>query len=367
MKTAVRNGALVAVAAFGMVGSASAQSSVSLFGVYDATLKYGDTGGSGGKQLWQLGSGGTTSSRIGIKGVEDLGGGNYASFWMESNFAANSGAGLATNTTNTPSGLSPAGVMAWNYRSTVSLSGGWGELRFGRDFVPNYRNYSAFDPWGDNGVSIPVVMPTTSNGLGIIAGTTMASIRASNQIAYFVPPTQSGIYGQASYWFGQQSSGTNTSNDGTGYGARLGYASGPIDVAVGAGHTQYASGDARQASIGGAWKWKYAKVMGLVTYDELGTTKGWGWEISSSVPVGVDSILLSYSTYRVQAAGASERPQASKIAIGYFHNLSKRTAIYATVATVRNRNGAQVVVNGATAGMPNQNSTGVDLGFRHLF
>jgi predicted porin len=60
-------------------------------------------------------------------------------------------------------------------------------------------------------------------------------------------------------------------------------------------------------------------------------------------------------------------PRANKFALGYVHNLSKRTALYATLARVKNRDGAPITLGGATAGVGNFSSTGYDLGIRHSF
>jgi predicted porin len=54
------------------------------------------------------------------------------------------------------------------------------------------------------------------------------------------------------------------------------------------------------------------------------------------------------------------------------HNLSKRTALYATVARVSNKNGAALSVGGpafvtTTGGFTPKTSTGYDFGIRHAF
>lgn len=364
MKKATAEKALIALTTLATAGAASAQSSVTLFGVIDGRYMYSRTDAG---SLSQIGSGGTTSSRFGLRGVEDLGDGLNASFWIESNFATDTGIGTFTSSNNQPSGLSNTGGLAFNFRSTVSLAGPWGEVRLGRDFVPSYRNYSTFDPWGDNGASIPVVMPTTSNGLGIIPATTMVSIRASNQLAYFLPANLGGFYGQASIWAGENPSNSPTKRDGSGYGFRIGYAAGPLDIAVSGQKTDYAAGDARQINIGGAYKIGDARLMGLVVSDKLGTTDAKGWEISTVVPIGLYEIRAAYSRYKVEAAGARVDPEANKIGIGLVYNLSKRSALYGTYGIAHNKNGARVSVNGAPTSGPNQTASGIDLGLRHFF
>jgi predicted porin len=64
-------------------------------------------------------------------------------------------------------------------------------------------------------------------------------------------------------------------------------------------------------------------------------------------------------------------PKANKLALGYVHNLSKRTALYATVARVSNKNGASLSVGNqpyiSNSVFTPKNSTGYDFGIRHAF
>ena len=63
---------LLALAALGaFAGAASAQSSVTLFGVVDLNVTYQKNN----ESTWSLGQDGMASSRLGFRGVEDLGGG----------------------------------------------------------------------------------------------------------------------------------------------------------------------------------------------------------------------------------------------------------------------------------------------------
>src|SRR5659263_37578 len=138
---------LVALAALAVVGAASAQSSVTLFGVVDATVAYG-TGDSTSKT--QLTNSGYNSSRLGFKGVEDLGGGMQAGFWLEAGVMNDNGAGAATNTNNQATGGALAGMngsqgLTFNRRSTVSLMGGFGEVRLGRDYTPQFWSETVYD------------------------------------------------------------------------------------------------------------------------------------------------------------------------------------------------------------------------------
>ena len=108
--------ALAALTAF--TGVASAQSSVTLFGIVDVSMRNVKNGPTSLKSLSTDGMG---SSRLGFRGVEDIGGGLRASFWLEGSLAADTGNANGQN---------------WQRRSTVSLTGGFGEVRLGRDYTP---------------------------------------------------------------------------------------------------------------------------------------------------------------------------------------------------------------------------------------
>jgi predicted porin len=77
-----------------------------------------------------------------------------ASFWLEAGVNNDNGSGQNT-VQNSGTGASAfsgsGGGLTFNRRSTVSLSGGWGEVRIGRDYTPSFWNLTVFDPFGTNG------------------------------------------------------------------------------------------------------------------------------------------------------------------------------------------------------------------------
>lgn len=353
---------LVALAVMAAAGAASAQSSVTLFGIVDAALTVGRGDASDNIGLT---TNGYNSSRLGFRGVEDLGGGLQASFWLEAGLETDTGLGQATNANNQASGAGAAVAgrqgLTFNRRSTLSLAGGFGEVRIGRDYTPLFWNNTVFDPFGTNGVG------TNQAYLGYSAAFGPTAVRASNSIGYFLPRNLGGLYGQAQYYFGENGSAAGaTEDDGTGYGLRLGYAAGPIDVAAAYGMTQAATGDLTGWNVAGSWNFGLAKVMAqymMTEVDAAGAAEQEGWLIGASAPIGAGEIRASYSQTELDTAG---NPRGRKMALGYVHNLSKRTAVYTTVARVRNDGGANFSIGGATSGV-NGDSTGFDLGVRHSF
>lgn len=344
---------LIALAVLAASGAAMAQSSVTLFGVVDATYAYG-SGSVANKS--QLTNSGYNSSRLGFRGVEDLGGGLSASFWLEAGVNNDNGTGGVTNTNN-QAATSTGGGLVFNRRSTVSLNGGFGEVRLGRDYTPQFWNLTVFDPFGTNGVG---TTQTLNSSLG---GPT--SVRASNSIGYFLPGKLGGFYGQAQYYMGENLSNAANKKDGNGLALRAGYANGPINVALAFSDTKYLAGDIKSFNLGGQYDLGMAKIMAHYSSDDIKNgNEGTGFLIGGLIPVGAGEVRLAYSTYKIDTVGAD--PRSNKLALGYVHNLSKRTALYTTFARVSNKNGAAQSLNGSVTAA-NRNSTGYDFGIRHSF
>jgi len=202
--------ALAALTAF--AGVASAQSSVTLFGVVDVAARNTKNGTLSVKSLSQDGN---ASSRLGFRGVEDLGGGMKAGFWIEGAISPDTGGTGQT----------------WQRRSTVSLMGGFGEVRLGRDYTPTFCNHTVFDPFGTNGIGSQTNLMTPLGVTSVLGNGATTLVRANNTIGYFLP-AMGGLYGQV-----QVAAGENT--PGNKYiGGRIGYAAGPVNVALALGNTE---------------------------------------------------------------------------------------------------------------------------------
>lgn len=366
---------LVALAVLAAAGAASAQSSVTLFGVVDAAVSVGR--GSIADRT-QLVSGAYNSSRLGFRGVEDLGGGMSASFWLETGFNADSGTGVSTSTNNQAAGTvaAPAGTsqgLVFSRRSTISLSGPWGETRLGRDYTPQFWNLSTFDPFGSVGVGASLALTNAYGANPLAAGGPYArgggvvglGVRASNSIGYFLPRNLGGLYGQAQLFMGENlENGALTEDDGNGASIRVGFASGPFDVAVAYQRAHFRAGDVESANIGGSWNFGPAKLLANFNRDDTPTETYDSFTVGTLIPLGVGEIRASYSQLTSEI-GTTE-PKARKLALGYVHNLSKRTALYTTLARVRNTAGQSISLGGSTTAA-NTTSTGFDLGVRHSF
>lgn len=346
---------LIALAALAFVGAASAQSSVTLFGVVDATLAIGN-GDTANRTL--LTNSGYNSSRLGFRGVEDIGGGMKASFHLEAGVANDNGAGAATNVNNQATGGALAGMngsqgLTFNRRSTVSLTGSMGELRLGRDYTPQFWSFTVFDPFGTNGVGTTQALNSSAGGVTIV--------RASNSIGY-ISPKMGGFGIWAQTYFGENASNA-ASQAGDGSAIRLTYDNGPLALAVAFSTTTTGAGtDVQSTNIAGSYNMGVAQLMAFWNKDaNTGAKDVTGYTLGALVPMGQGTIRLAFSN-----SDNGNGAKTDKFALGYVYDMSKRTALYGTFASLSNSGGAAQALNGS-ATPANGGSTGFDLGIRHAF
>lgn len=332
---------LVALAALAVVGAASAQSTVTLFGIVDAS--YAHTSG-GGISRDGMTNSGLNSSRLGFKGTEDLGGGLKAGFHLE---------GQLQNDTGTPAGLN------FMRKSYVTLTGGFGEVRLGREYSPTFWNTTIYDPFGTNGIG-------SSNAPGMIGNAN--AVRSDNSVSYLM--SAGGVSVHAMYAFGEKASNVDD-NTGDYAGIRVAYAAGPLDIAGAFGNAKGLTGaaDVRTVNFGVSYDLGMAKPMLQIGQDKNDAKKVSNWLLGVTVPMGQGEIRAAYSRYDTKGTGV-ETVDWNKFAVGYGYNLSKRTQLYGTLAKVSNKSGAAVTVsNNGLAGSASLggSSSGYEFGVRHSF
>lgn len=371
--------------------AAQAQSSVTIFGIVDTSFT---RDGGSVASVSGLGTGNNASSRLGFRGTEDLGGGLKAGFWLEAGINTDSGSGATNSSLDNVAASTATGSLQFGRRATVSLLGNFGEIRLGRDFTPAYYN-ETISPFGTTSVGTDVLLQ--SNLLG------QTQLRTSNGVHYFTPNTLGGFFAHVNYSFGEQASNLplGTDDNGNYIGARIGYNKGPRLLALAYGKIDInratgLSNDRSVVSLTGSYDFGVVKLTGEYQRQSIdntvnagfgngGTalagndTDSDGFSIGAIVPVGSGIIKAAYSRINIENGhGLNTEPRASKFALGYVHNLSKRTVVYTSVARLKNSNGtaaggtltaaaARVAgVTGAVAGA-NTSSTGFEAGVRHSF
>jgi predicted porin len=327
--------AALAIAAAAVAAPAQAQSSVTVFGVVDLSLRSVKNNATQS----QLGSSGLTSSRIGFRGTEDLGGGMKAHFWIE---------GALDPDTGNPNG------QTWQRRSTIGLQGGFGEIRMGREKNADGLTWEQLDPFADTGMA----------AVGRLQRNYTAAIssypRSSNMVSYYTP----GMGG----FFGALHAAAGEGADGNKHiGGRLGYSAGPIFAVFSYGNTEAAGNiDVKRYTFGATYDLKFAKFHGMYANTDAGAQDQKNWLLGVTVPMGQTVLRASYQ--RLDHSGvANQNRDARALNLGAHYNLSRRTAVYAIYADIANSGNSALTVATGSPLSAGRDSTGYEFGIRHSF
>lgn len=336
---------LLVLAIAGLCASAAhAQSSVQLTGVTDVyvgSLKMaGDTG-----RRTAVNSGGMTTSWFGFKGTEDLGGGLKANFALTSFIQVDDGSQGRF-----------AGDTFFSRDANVSLSGGFGTLLLGRWLAPNFLPSVLANPLGDSFAFSPLILHKNVplfNASGWKA-TTAADTGWSNQIAYSTPDI-GGFKANLQYQFGEQAGDNGKKN----IGANFFYFGGPLlltgyyerDQISNPGQGTYLGTTRKDWMLGAAYDFKVAKpylTYGQAEADNL-PGKAKTLQLGVSAPLGAGKLMASWAMTELSASDLDRKT----LTVGYGHDLSKRTDVYALLMNDK--------ITGQTSG------TSVGVGVRHRF
>jgi predicted porin len=334
--------ALIALAVLGLTGGAAvAQSSVTLFGIVDANLRYTKASG---QTLKQLGTDGLNSSRLGVRGTEDLGGGLKAGFWLEAALNPDTGTADATR--------------FWGRRASVSLLGEFGEVRLGRGKTSTRLHIDDFDPYSTTGLG------DVSKVYSVLGSGSDTLNRADNQVQYFTPGNLGGFYGSVDVAAGEGAVGKKA------IGGRVGYKNGPLHVSAALENTTGVGNDKyKQFSAGAAYDFGVVRPSFNYSENKFRAAKQTIYTIAATVPLGQGQILASYTDSKANTAAEaiSGVGDAKLLAVGYVYNVSKRTALYTTAAQIKNNKLGRFAVAGSPTVVNGAKSSGFDVGVRHSF
>ncbi|KAA0089642.1 porin [Trinickia soli] len=353
----MRKTTVAIVAVTGLVAHvASAQNSVTLYGVVDNGLAYqnnGTTLGSSaqGHALVKMSTGVWLGDRFGLKGSEDLGGGSKAIFTLESGFAGTNGASQYTG------GLFTR--QAW----VGVTNAAYGTLTAGRQYTAYYTLLAPYSPttWltGYFGAH-----PGDIDSLDSL-------YRVNNSLVYLSPSFHGLTFG-ASYAFGGEPGSLNA---GSTWSAGLQYSSGPFGIGAAFQRINNSTsgggawGAYSTTSNGGAQTAVSAINNGYVTaqaQQRVAVTAGYkfspAWEVTASYS-NVQYIPGANSTFRdtaifntlgavlhfkpaaawdfgagyaytraTKANGAANGARYQQFTLTQYYALSKRTGLYAAQA-----------------------------------
>lgn len=339
---------LMLAGAVGMSAAvAQAQNSVTIYGVVDAGIVR-ESGGAAGS-ITKLTSGVESGSRLGFKGVEDLGGGMAAFFILESGFATDTGASLQSG-------------ALFGRTSVVGLRQDRSALTLGRQYTPLANAQVENDPF------VTGLAGQSSNLIS--AGGVAGNNRMTDTVKYAFGGAD-GLNAELAYGFGEVAGSTSASRQ---LGTAIGYGAGPLNVKLAwASVNSSSSANGRDIFLGARYKFdsftgyanyainKNNSVMGTVNKDSR------DYLVGAVIPVGVvHKLIVSYIKKKDRTA---QHNDASQIGLGYTYALSKRTDLYATFAHIHNHaaagtTGFYTVGNATELGSGNQ---AMAVGVRHLF
>ena len=354
-----------AAAAPAKAGGPVMPAGLSIYGIIDAGVEYGDYG-HGARARVQSGLG--SASRLGFKGERSFGDDLTAYFQLEAGVSVDNGqnTGHSSNVSNPGQGaassasVNSTGVAIFSRNTYIGLaSKTYGDLRVGRDYAPIYSITSTSDPF------------TIGGATAFRLWSSAAASRFDNAL-FYATPKFGGVQARLAYSAGMENnsdsqvgisggSGGGNSNagpqdEGKGVSGSLTYAQGPLFV--GAGYLAFqrmgnVAAPATENIRRSAWNLAATYDLGVAKFyaqylSGRDTQEGAAvhtsldrriWWLGTAVP------LAKRHTVRAVYARLDDRMATNRdsdhYGLGYEFALDKQTDLYAYYAQVSNQNGGQ--------------------------
>ncbi|WP_042875524.1 porin [Cupriavidus necator] len=343
---------------------ATAESSVTLYGVGDVGFEYLTNADAAGSKQLRMASGNVSGSRWGLRGVEDLGGGSKAVYALESGFDLDTGMGQ--------------GGRLFGRQAYVGLENQWGRVTLGRQQNALFDLLINYDPTG----------------------------LATRYSAFMLDPALVGRYDNTAKYSGKFGPITAV--------ALYSFARGTtVTSGTGSAFASESPGDVKSdRTLGGGLEYAAGSFGATVIYDQQQGTAGISGQNSGQADrrlaaagnymLGQSTISVGYRWFRgdvgVAPGGQARRndiywlgyrlqvsPAVGLAAAGYYFNdrnsgqdpwslvasvnyaLSKRTDAFLTVGYAHNKDNSRLGLNGFGTVTTGQSQTGVTINLRHKF
>jgi predicted porin len=308
---------------------------VTIYGVADAYMGFGSHGDN---DKAAVNSGGLSGSRLGFRGVEDLGNGLKGVFTVEQGFDISNGTGMGNA----------------SRQAFVGLGGSFGTVSLGRQYAPGYD--FQYDVTASAAIG-PQSILSNQSGMTI---TPNSGARWDNSVAY--NGSFSGLKVRAIYGMGNNEDSYEVStltgtklmdpSDDDRFGLGVEYANGPLKVGAvyhyltDPAEIAGASDDQQEWLVGGSYN--FGMLTLAASYQEIDSAynvKGIDadiWQVGVVVPVGAaGNVHVGYGELDIDANAMGETfsGKAKSYSIAYTHALSKRTTAYAGYNRTDNDNG----------------------------
>lgn len=326
----------------------AATSNVDIYGQLDVSvdrvsgIQHQTSSGAGttnSNTAWRLSS---NTSRIGLKGSEDLGGGLAAIWQFEQAVNLDNGA---------------VGSGWGNQRNTfLGMKGGFGTVLAGTHDTPYKLSTASLDPFADTAGDYNAV-------IGSFYGVNTSDLRLGNVLAY-ITPTFSGLTGAIATSLQRENGNVSfTGGKPSAWSGMVNYANGPLYV--GAGYEIAKKIGANGGPIFGplldvdvrSWKLGAGYTFGNATinaiYDNIKVTSNVAGGDLKRAAFGVNgvynmgNIALKAGFYDIGKISNTDNTGAKMWELGGDYNLSKRTKLYAVYTKMNNDSNAAYCAGGS--------------------
>jgi len=328
---------------------AQAQSSVTMYGMVDASIGVENVGGNASSRT-VVQSGTQSASRLGFRGTEDLGNGLKALFNLEAAVNVDTG---ATND------------RLFDRRAVVGLQGNFGTVTVGREYGPIAAVAGASDILGQG-----------FYGSNLAAfGSGKLTRRLDNSVNY-QSNSLNGFTLRAAYGAGERLETDLNPNQKSNdiLGVAVEYAN--AGLYVGAGYQtkeDLASGDSKEYNFGIGYKFGDFELRGgyMAADPELpGGVENKYEQMNAGVSYGFGAsrVYVNYQQQELELGDAKGRA----LSLAYTYALSKRTNVYASYAKLRNNDAAAFQLSSPSQPVGVAGAFGADpqvynIGVRHSF
>ena len=318
----------VAVAA-ALPAFAQAQSSVTLYGILDASVEYSNDEANSvanfvngtvtpGDSTLKLNSGLQSGSRFGVRGSEDLGGGLRAVFTIEHR--------LSVDTGNTAGGGFGSGNGTfWNGQAWVGLAGGWGQLTAGRQYSPifwalipaDFSGYGFYNNWAG------------FTGTGFTSITPQGPIRLDNSLSYR-SPTWGGLTVYAVYAFGEVTA-ANVADTNDIWGIAAGWQLGGLYLGAGYHSIDTTVAGGLESVLAATASYKFSSFglsVGYTVQDFVGGADVSTILGSAFLNIGPGQIIFNVASIDPQGFAGLRNDTGLQFGLAYTMPISKRTNWY---------------------------------------
>lgn len=327
--------------------TASAQNGITIYGVLDVGVQYLTNNDAAGHSQTGVASGSYQPSRLGFKGVEDMGNGYKALFVLENGFNADTGAQSSAAT-------------LFNRFAYVGLATPVGTVTIGRQGSLQFDKTVFYDP-----------LYYSTYSMLSLNGAPIQTFKINNAVKFQSVPWH-GVNVAAVYSAGQELAGN--AHAGRHIGGSVEYVNGPLSARV---LQETTWGNVAAVNQSGLYDRRTSAAavykMGAFTWFADWIHVAGDLQISPRGDIAVAAVAYDINAWRFvleagryRAADTGARPELVTGLIQYA--LSRRTSLYTAIGRMSNGGGSNFgIIYPSTVALAGQNQLGITLGIDHRF